>query len=68
MSNGLLKDLDRYPEVCPWKDWREEGRKRLVAAQSAELALELREPTTNSVELREATVREALARILERKP
>ena len=64
----MMADLDKHPEEGRWCDWRSISRERLAVATDTQLAAELRKPTTHKTDIREATVGEAMARILERKP
>lgn len=64
----MLTDLDKIPIASEWLNPVSEGRKRIAAATDEQLIAELRKPTSNFLELREATAHEALARILGRKP
>jgi hypothetical protein len=64
---AMLTDLDKLPEANVWVDVMKEAKTRLAQATDLELALELRNPSTNTRNLLDATLREALARILERK-
>lgn len=62
----MLTYLDQLPANCTWRSPIGEARELLAKATDAELAAELRKPTTCSPEMRDAAIREAIARIIER--
>jgi hypothetical protein len=64
----MLAEFDKISEFDKYHDVNALARMALVKADDGELANELRTPSTNRVECREAAVREALARILLKLP
>jgi hypothetical protein len=64
----MLAEIDKISEFDKYHDSLALARTALARADDGELANELRIPTASRVALREATVREALARILLKLP